>query len=197
MAAPGKKITALDPLSAITSDDLFVVVNNPDGAITTTRKAPTSVLDDRYLLAFGEIFVAGNTVETAISSSGKANRVQITAFDTNSESRNATPDHASNHITVTQAGVYMIAVCIHADSPAGGGAVTFGWSIYKNNGATEIPNLHAHRGFSGGGAEAGSSNVCGMAHFDVDDTIELWCWNEDDTQNVVNEDVGISITQVG
>ena len=148
-------------------------------------------------LAFGEIFVTGNAVETAIGAAGKANRVQVAVFDTDGVSNNATPDHTNNHITITKAGIYMVNVCIHANSPGGGGAVTFGWSIYKNNGTVEVVNLHSHRGFSGGGAEAGSSNVCGMAVFDVNDTIELWCWNEDDAQNVVNEDVGISIIQIG
>ena len=147
--------------------------------------------------AFGEIFVTGNVVETAIALSGKANRVQVIVFDTNGASNNATPDHTNDHITITKAGTYMVNVCIHANSPAGGSAVTFGWSIYKNNGTTEIPNLHSHRGFSGGGSEAGSSNVCGMASLEVGDTIELWCWNEDDAQNVVNEDIGISIFRLG
>ncbi len=183
----------------VLATDLIHMMDDPGGPSHVNFDEPVSTFDARYLSnkAFGEIFAVGNTVDTVISLAGKANRVQVTIFDTDGISNDTTPDHANDHILITKAGDYMVNVCIHANSPAGGGAVTFGWSIYKNNGATEIPNLHAHRGFSGGGAEAGSSNVCGMAHFDVDDTIELWCWNEDDTQNVVNEDVGISITQVG
>ncbi len=159
---------------------------------------PVSTFDERYLSsrAFGEIFVTGNAIETAIALSGKANRVQVTVFDTDGISNNMIPDHTNDHITITKAGSYLINVSIHANSPAGGGAVIFGWSIYKNDGTIEIPNLHAHRGFSGGGSEAGSSSMCGMAIFAVDDTIELWCWNEDDAQNVINEDVGISIVQI-
>ena len=182
----------------VDATDLFHMMD-PSGAPQNVNfDEPVSTFDARYLSsrAFGEIFVSGNAIETAIALSGKANMVQVTIFDTNGISNNATPDHTNDHIIITKAGSYMINVCIHANSPAGGGAVTFGWSIYKNDGTIEIPNLHAHRGFSGGGSEAGSSNICGMAAFDVDDTIELWCWNEDDAQNVVNEDVGISIVQI-
>jgi hypothetical protein len=116
-------------------------------------------------LAYGEVFKAGNTVETAIGTSGKANKVQYLFFDTDGPSNNATPDHSNNHVLITKAGVYCVSVCIHADSVTGP-AAEFGFSIYKNNGATEVVNLHSHRDFSGGGSEAGSANICGL--MDVD-----------------------------
>lgn len=147
-------------------------------------------------LTYGEIYAVGNTTETTIAASGKANKVQVTIFDTDGPSNNATPDHTNDHITIVTPGIYMITCCIHADSVAGA-AAEFGWSIYKNNGATEIVNLHAHRDFAGGGGEAGAANICGMATLAATDTIELWCWNEGGTQNLVNADVGISVVKIG
>ncbi len=147
-------------------------------------------------LAFGEVFKVGNSVETAISISGKANKVQYLFFDTDGPSNNTTPAHAQDHITITKAGIYYVSVCIHADSVVGPGA-GFGFSVYKNDGQTEIVNLHSHRDYSGGGGEAGSANVCGLADLSVDDTIELWVWNEGGTENIIIADAGISVTQIG
>ncbi len=147
-------------------------------------------------LTFGEIYVTGNTVETTITSSGKANKVQVTVFNVNGESNNVTPDHTNDHVTIDVTGKYYISVCIHADSVAGG-AAEIGWSIWKNNGATEIVNLHSHRNFAGGGGEAGAANICGLVSLTAGDTIELWCWNESGTENIINTDMGISVVQVG
>lgn len=45
---PDLKITQLPAVTAVTADDLLVVVNDPAG-VSETRKAAISVLDDRYL----------------------------------------------------------------------------------------------------------------------------------------------------
>jgi hypothetical protein len=147
-------------------------------------------------MAFGEITVNGNTTQTAISSSGQNNKVQFALFDTNSPAINIAPDHTQNHIVIERKGIYFVSSCIHADSVSGAGA-RFGFSIYKNNGTTEITNLHFHRDFSGGGSEAGAGSICGLGSFNVGDTIELWVWNESNSQNIILSDIGIFLLQIG
>lgn len=147
-------------------------------------------------LSFGEItaYDVGSTV--SIASSGKANKVQITAFATNGESNNMTPDHTNDHVTVVSAGKYMCTVSLSAESGAGGGA-EFGFSVWKNNGATELQNVHAHRDFSGGGGDVGSISMSGIVDLAASDTIEVWAWNEDNTDDIVIDDITLSLIQIG
>ena len=83
-------------------------------------------------LAFAEIYAQDNTTPTTITTAGKANKVQITIFDSNGLSNNCTPDHNNDHITITKAGIYKVNVDI-TSSGAGGDTDTLGFSLYKNN----------------------------------------------------------------
>lgn len=140
---------------------------------------------------FGGISVVGNAVETAIAVAGT--KVQFTLFDTDDAESNADADHTNDHIVIQKAGTYMITVSIHAESVAGGGA-TFAFDIYKNNGATPIANLHAHRTFAGGGgADAASVGLSGLVSLAVNDTVELWITNDTGTENILIEDVTLSL----
>jgi hypothetical protein len=65
--------------------------------------------------------------DVVISGTGEANKVQVTAFDTNGASNLMTPDHTNDHITVIAPGDYLCAVSIGADSQAGS-AATFGFA---------------------------------------------------------------------
>ena len=148
-------------------------------------------------LAYGGIsaYDAGATI--TITTAGIANKVQITAFDTDDPNNNTTPAHAQDHITITKAGDYMVNVSISAESAAAGGADEFGFAVYKNNGATLFQNLHVHRKLGGGGGDTGSVSMSGIVTLAVNDTIEVWCWNEDSTDNVVIDDITLSLTQIG
>jgi hypothetical protein len=64
-----------------------------------------------------------------------------------------------------------------------------GFSVYKNNGATEFENVHAHHDFTGGGGDTNSITMSGNITLAVNDTVELWVWNETSTSNVVIDDV--------
>lgn len=147
-------------------------------------------------LVFGEIYAQDNAVPTAIAIAGKANKVQVTVFDTNGQSNNATPDHASDHITVIKAGMYMANISMSV-SGAGGDADDFGFSIWKNDGNTEFANLHTHRKLAGGAGDRGSVSMSGIIDCAVDDTIEVWTWNEDDTDNLTIDDITLTLVQVG
>ncbi len=121
----------------------------------------------------------------------------MTSFDTNGVSNLMTPDHTNDHITVVKAGVYLCRVSLHVASAGGGGADEFGFSLYKNDGTVEFANIHAHRLMAGGGGDVGAMGLSGLVDLAVDDTIELWCWNENSTDDIVIEDITLSLVMVG
>ena len=148
-------------------------------------------------LLFGEISAHSVLDTITITGSGEPNKVQITSFDTDGASNNTTPDHTNDHITITKEGLYMCVVSLHIESSGGGGADLFGASVYKNNGATEFNNVHAHRKLSGGGGDVGAASMSGIIDLAVSDTIEVWIWNEDSTDDIVIDDITMSLVQIG
>lgn len=148
-------------------------------------------------LCFGEIYAYDEDDELTITTAGIANKIQITTFEANGESNNTTPDYTNSHITITKAGIYKCNVSIHAESAAAGGADTFGFAVYKNNGATLFENCHAHRQLSGGGGDIGSIGISGLLNLAVDDTIEIWCWNDTSTDNIVIDDINLNLILIG
>jgi hypothetical protein len=148
-------------------------------------------------LAFAEIYAADANNTITITTAGKANKVQITSFTNNGVSNNCTPDHTSDHITITKAMKYLCTVSIHLKSAAAGGSDTIGYSVYKNNGATEFANLHGQRDLSGGGGDEGSVSLSGIIDLAVNDTIEVWIWNVDSTDDIVIDDINLSLLGVG
>ena len=108
-----------------------------------------------------------------------------------------TPDHTNDHITVTIAGHYLCNVSISAESASGGRADEFGFAVYKNNGATIFANCHSHRELTGGSGDTGSVSLSGILDLAVSDTIEVWTWNEDSTDDLVVDDITLSLVQIG
>lgn len=148
-------------------------------------------------LPFGEIYANDVADTLTITASGQANKVQITSFAVDGVSNNATPDHTNDHITITKAGMYLCTVSMSISSAGGGGADDIGFAVYKNNGATEFANLHGHRKLAGGGGDRGSCTMSGIIDLAVNDTIEVWIWNEDSTDNLVVDDITLSLCQIG
>ncbi len=147
-------------------------------------------------LPYANIYAQDNTTVTTITTGGKANKVQITIFDTNGPSKNATPDHTNDHITITKAGFYMAFLDITA-SGAGGDQDLFGFSLYKNNGTFEFANVHGHETMAGGAGDINDVFLSGPVDLAVNDTIEVWCWNEDDTDNLTIDDISLTLVQIG
>jgi|TARA_Y100000296_G_scaffold19577_1_gene23306 hypothetical protein len=148
-------------------------------------------------LQYGEIYCQDANDTITITTAGKANKVQITSFDTNGQSNgDVTPDHTNDHITVGNAGKYMCTVSTTVES-TGGSPYQIGLSIFKNNGATEFANLHAHRNLSGSGSDVGSISISGIIDIAANDTIELWVWNETNTNNIIVDDCTLTLTQIG
>jgi len=147
-------------------------------------------------LAFGGISVKDNGVATAFGGTGIANKTQVLIFGVDDPSNNTTPAHGTDDITITVAGKYFACVTISATT-ASGGSDEYGFSLWKNNGDTEFTNVHAHRVFGGGAGDAGAIALSGIVDLAVNDTIEVWAWNEDDTESIVIDDITFSIVMLG
>ena len=145
-------------------------------------------------LAFGEIYVVNNAVETAIAVA--TTLVQYTLFGVDGQSNNCTPDHTNDHITIDKAGRYEIILSCTVESAGGGGADTVNLQVQINNGATPLTNLHAHRKLAGGGGDIGSMSISGFADLAATDTVELWVANEDSTDNLILSDVDMTVKQL-
>lgn len=154
--------------------------------------------DGRKLLsgACGEISAEDANDTITITSALEANKVQIDTFDTNGKAYLATPDHTSAHITITVPGDYFITCHVTTDSLAGS-AARFGFGVFINNGGTHFHNLHTHLDVAAGaGGNADSIGMEGLVTLAAADTVEVWVWNEDNTQNIVVDDITLSLFQV-
>ena len=143
--------------------------------------------------AYAEISATGNTTPTTVTTT--ATWYQITIFDTNGLSNDATPDHTNDHITVATTGTYRVMVTASISSGAGSTAL-FECVVKKNDGVTTLDNLHFHRQLSGGGGDTGAASASGLATLTAADTIELWVSNETNAVDILFEDVTMSIVQV-
>lgn len=174
-----------------------------DGVITWMEDEDYFRLEDDLVfntnagLCFGEIYGADTSTTLTITGTGKANKVQITSFAVDGQSNNMTPDHTNDHITVDVAGKYLCTVSIHMLSTGGGGADNYGYSVYKNNGATEFANLHGQRDLTGGGGDEGSISLSGILDLAATDTVEVWIWNNTNTDDVIVDDINLSLVQIG
>jgi len=182
---------------------LGMASNHPLWFITNNTKRGGFLADGTFVFAgtaglvVGEIYVFDANATHAILGTGIANKVQIVAFDTNGYSLNTTPDHTANHITITIAGQYLCVVSLAIDSLAGS-AAQFGFGVFKNDGAVHFQNIHANRDLpSGAGGHSGSISMSGIIDLAISDTIEVWVWNETNTQNIVIDDITLTLTQVG
>lgn len=148
-------------------------------------------------MPFGDIHGFDENDTIAIGGIGIANKAQITSFDTDTAENNTDADHTNDHIQITIAGFYYCSVSIHMESAGGGAADEFGFGVYKNNGDTLFENLHGHRKLAGGGGDVGAVTLSGIVDLAVNDTIEVWCWNEDSADDVVIDDITLSLFQIG
>lgn len=147
-------------------------------------------------LPYGMICGNDLTATITITNTGIANKVQILVFDTDGVSNLVTPDHTNDHITIVKTGIYYVSVNIHTES-VGGVPYAIGFGVYKNNGANAITCLSSHRHYSGGGSDCNSTTISGLASLTAANTLELWCWNETNTANIVVEDVTLTAVMVG
>lgn len=142
----------------------------------------------------GEISVKDNTNAVTLNSSAK---VQATAFDTNGNSLMMTPDHTSDDITVLIPGAYLIMVSMTSNNNAAQTHVV-DMSVWKNDGQTELQNVHSHRTLSGGSGDIGAMPMSGLAVLAASDTLEMWMTTGDaGDRSITVEDVTLTAIMVG
>ena len=147
-------------------------------------------------LPHGDIFGYEVGATITITGTGVANKVQVTSFAENGESNLMTPDHTNDHITVVKTGIYLVTASVSISS-LGGTAYEMDFSCWKNDGGTEIRNVHAHRKMSGGGGDTASKSLSGTTALAAGDTLEIWCYNRTNTNDVVIESLTMSAVMVG
>jgi len=146
-------------------------------------------------LPTGEISTKDNATTTTFSGTGAANKTQITVFSVNGESNLVTPDHTNDHLTIVKAGLYKAECNITVASTVAVSSV-IGIEIYKNNGATGFDNCHANRSLSGT-ADTGAFSFGGNIRLAINDTIEVWIWNDTNTNAVLVSDITLNLLQIG
>jgi len=157
---------------------------------------PISTSDTVATDTYGEIYGYEVSATIALGGTGIANKAQITAFDKNGYYYDTTPDHTNDHITIATTGRYLVNVSLTAASAAAGGADNMGFGVFKNNGATQYKNLHVNRTLAGGGGDNGSISLSGIAFFIENDTVEVWVWNYDSADDVVIDDINLSLVML-
>jgi hypothetical protein len=145
-------------------------------------------------MCYAEIYALDNSTATSIASA--TTEYQVTVFDTNGVSNNATPDHTNDHITITQAGDYLINFTATISNEAGD-ANLMKLYIKKNNGASVVGSLQFIRVFYGWGGEQDVAKLSGMATLAASDTIEVWVENLQNTQDYTFEDITLNVMQIG
>ncbi len=145
-------------------------------------------------LLFGEIYVKDNASATTLNSAAK---VQVTDFAVDGESNGMTPAHGQDHITVDTAGRYKCTVSMHVNNNAAQ-THTVDVSVWKNNGATEFLNCHAHETLTGGSGDIKSLPMSGIIDLAATDTIEIWADTSDAAdRSVTFEDITLSLVGIG
>lgn len=175
--------------------DSYTVAGLPGAPITGDMAFAT---DGRKWLgaAYGEISGEDLADTIATVAGGEANKMQVDSFDTDGVSNLTTPDHTNDHIIVATPGDYVVNVAIAYDSVAGL-AARFGFGVYVNDGATHHHNLHSHIDVpAGAGGNAGSLGMSAIVTFAAADTVELWVWNETNGQDIVIDDITLSLHQI-
>ena len=117
---------------------------------------------------WGEIYCQGNV--TGLGCATQNSWYQFTHFDTVGQSSGTSPSATEDHISITDAGTYLITV---SGSAAGSTGEDFELMVKKNNGASDLANLAATIETIDTTSSIGFS-MSGLASLSVSDTVELW-----------------------
>ncbi len=144
-------------------------------------------------VAYGGLSIMDNTAPTTLNVSAS---VQITNFDTNGPSQDATPDHTNDHITIGIAGDYLVTAAVAvANAASQSHLIRIGMHI--NNGSGSYPPVDAHRSLAGGSTDVGSVALAGIVTLSAGDTVELWSDTDSSSnRDVIFEDVSLSVILV-
>lgn len=145
-------------------------------------------------MAFGSIYYGGAGFDTALAA--QDTDYQVLGFDTNGVSNNTTPDHTNDHITVTNAGIYLIHYSISSRSATSN---NFEFEVKYNNGATDLANCHTNRVTTTAG-RLGVSSVSCMGDIPASATLEVWVRRTDGgavSKTITIEHITFNALQIG
>ncbi len=145
-------------------------------------------------LPYGELYAYNQADELTISGTGMANKIQITTFSTNGAGNLMTPEHINDHIVVNRSGVYKVEITLTVEGVIAGGGL-YAFNLYRNNGTTQFQNIHASHQLAGG--ETAAVSLSGLVDVNAADTLEVWLWNENNTNNIIVDDITMSLVMVG
>lgn len=143
--------------------------------------------------AWGEIYAHDYGTAISVSNSGFT---KVNSFSVNGESLNMTPDHTNNCIKVNVAGTYMVMISIVAENGVGGAQVVE-FSMFKNNGSVEFPNIHSHRNLAATTGEKGSISISGIVRLVAGEEVDVWASASGGAQNITVSDITVSLRRIG
>lgn len=177
-----KRITELDEVTSPVSGDVLPIVN-----ANITKKIDWSNLGFMLLAGiYGGIHVHDSAVAQTIPTG--ATYTKLTCYTDNSTSNNMTPDAANDKVTITTAGVYLIACsCSFADDTNN---VT--WFVSPHLGDVEIDSIHFTRkiGTAGDVGSASMSGILSVSSVPVDLDIRVR------HDNLVDVDITVSYSNL-
>lgn len=121
-------LTSMTALSTWSDDDLIYVVDDPSGSPLPRKMTLANLMQK----AWGQIGVDEGSTTQALTA---ATFAKVSQFDENGQSKNTTPDHANDKITITNAGLYVVAFSLSATT---GAAADLDAAIYWNGSITKI-----------------------------------------------------------
>ena len=124
-------------------------------------------------LNYAEIYAIDTLLDIAIPE--QDTWYKITAFNTNGEFNDSIPDHANDHITVSETGKYIVSLAISSHSHQSN---NYKYMVTTNNGTHDCENLTVTRTLPVAGA-VGSATAKGICPFTVNDTVEVWALRTD------------------
>jgi len=138
---------------------------------------------------YAELSAEGNATATTFggASTDWTNKAQILIFDTNGDSSASVPDHTNDHITVASTAAYMLGAAV---SFSGGISDTYSFAFFINNGATQVSPRFTRK--LGTGGDVGAAALVTIVELTANDTVELWAQNENDTSDLIVEDITIT-----
>jgi hypothetical protein len=183
-------------------DDIQDATTGQKGLMTaayaTSVEANTAAVGaidaDSNGLIYGEIYYHGSGFNTVLAA--QDTDYQILGFDTDGLSNNTTPAHGEDHITVANAGMYLVSYSVSARSAASN---QYEFKVKYNNGATEVANSHTHRDTTVGGKLGVAASTC-IADLPASATVELWVFRTDGaavSKTITIEAVNLVVTKIG
>jgi hypothetical protein len=146
-------------------------------------------------LQFGEIYYHGSGTDLALAA--QDTWYQLVAFDTDGEANGSvTPDHTNDHITVGKAGRYLVSYSISSRSAASN---KYEYSVFYNNGGTEVVNSHTHRDTTVANKLGVVANSC-IVDLPASATVELWVQRADGgavSKTITTEHITLNVVQIG